>query len=371
MVQFCRPFEPVTKVLRFSGLVLPYRKMNFPTVLNVMLSTGKSDFICGLLVGVLISSCGFALLYRTAGRQADGSVCVLKLGHGLAESHPVHLAMLHMQARLAELSGGAMRLDVYPSGMLGSETECLEQVQTGLLDMAKSSTSPMESFWSELQIFTIPYVFRDSEHLWNVLEGDVGKTFLNMSKTMHGLCYYDAGARSFYTIRKPILSPEDLKGMKIRVQQSKTAMDMVECMGASPTPISWGELYTALSQGTIDGAENNLPSFDSGRHTEICRHFMLNEHSFVPDMLLINRTRWNNLSPQQQEWLQTAAMESSIEQRRFWKEEEERCKENAEKQGVQFHVVDKAPFVAITERMRENIADPKVKEILQKIQEVR
>jgi tripartite ATP-independent transporter DctP family solute receptor len=295
----------------------------------------------------------------------------VKLGHGLAESHPVHLAMLHMQTRLAELSGGTMRLDVYPSGTLGSETECLEQVLTGLLDMTKSSTSPMESFLPELQVFTIPYVFRNSEHQWQVLDGDIGKLFLNASPSMHGLCYYDAGARSFYTVRKPVLSPNDLRGMKIRVQQSKTAMDMVESMGASPTPISWGELYTALSQGTIDGAENNLPSFDSGRHTEICKHFTINEHSFVPDMLLINRTRWNNFSPQQQEWLQTAAMESSIEQRKLWQEEEQRCRESAEKQGVHFHIVDKTPFVAMTEKMRENITDPKVKEIVQKIKEVR
>ena len=335
--------------------------------LNTMLSSGKSDFLCGLLLGVLIASCGFAMLYRSVGQQAN--VCVLKLGHGLDQTHPVHLAMVHMQERLAELSGGTVRLDIYPGGMLGSETQCLEQVQTGLIDMTKSSTSPMESFWTEVGIFAIPYIFRDSDHLWNILDGEIGTMFLEMSPTMYGLCYYDAGARNFYSVSRPILSPENLRGMKIRVQQSRTAMDMIRHMGAAPTPIAWGELYTALSQGTIDGAENNLPSFETGRHSEICRHFTLNEHTFVPDMLLINRNRWDSLSPLQQQWLKTAAIESSVYQRELWQKEEQRCREAAEERGVQFHKVDKTPFIAITAPMREEITDPMIREIIQKIRE--
>jgi tripartite ATP-independent transporter DctP family solute receptor len=278
--------------------------------------------------------------------------------------------MVYMQERLAELSGGTMRIDIYPGGMLGSEPECLQQVQTGLLDMAKSSLSPMESFWTELQVFTIPYIFRDSEHLWKVLDGEIGQEFLEMNNDMYGLCYYDAGARNFYSVSRPILSPDDLRGMKIRVQQSRTAMDMVRIMGAAPTPIAWGELYTALAQGTVDGAENNLPSFETGRHSEICRHYTFNEHAFVPDMLLINRNRWNSLSPIQQYWLKTAAVESSIYQRELWQEEEQRSREAAEARGVEFHVVDKTPFIEITAPMRNEITDPTIREIMQRIREV-
>jgi tripartite ATP-independent transporter DctP family solute receptor len=274
-----------------------------------------------------------------------------------------------MQERLAELSGGTMRIDIYPGGMLGSEAQCLEQVQTGLLDMTKSSTSPMESFWSKVGIFTIPYVFRDSEHLWKVLDGEIGTMFLETVPGMYGLCYYDAGSRNFYSVSRPILSLECLRGMKIRVQQSRTAMDMVRHMGAAPTPIAWGELYTALAQGTVDGAENNLPSFETGRHSEVCRHFTLNEHTFVPDMLLINRNRWNSLSPLQQHWLKTAAIESSVYQRALWKQEEQRSREAAEARGVQFHEVDKAPFIAITAPMRNEIADPEIREIIRQIRE--
>jgi tripartite ATP-independent transporter DctP family solute receptor len=337
-----------------------------------MLSFRKSDFITGLLLGVFLASCGFAVLYRAAGRQSeDAGVCVLVLGHGLAVDHPVHKAMEHMDKRLVELSGGTMRLKIHPNGTIGSEPECLTQVQAGHLDMAKSSISPMESFWSELQVFTIPYIFRDDEHVWKVLDGEIGKMFLEMNPMLHGVCYYDAGARSFYTRNREIKSPDDMKGMKIRVQQSKTAMDMIECLGAAPTPISWGELFTALTQGTIDGAENNLPSFITGRHNDVCKHFMLNEHAFVPDMLLINRKRWEKLTPQQREWVEQAAKESSEYQRELWKKEEQRCREIAEKQGVKFYTVDKQPFIDATKPMRNNITDPKIREIMQKIAEVR
>jgi len=335
-----------------------------------MLSPGKSDFICGILLGVLIASCCFALLHRVVRQQAmDTNTIVLTLGHGLDVTHPVHLGMVSMQERLAELSGGTMRIEIFPGGMLGSEPECLEQVQVGLLDMAKSSVSPMESFWSELQVFTIPYMFRDHEHLWQVLDGDIGREFLEMSPTMYGLTYYDAGARNFYSVRQPILSPESMRGMNIRVQQSRTAMDMIRHLGASPTPIAFGELYTALAQGTVDGAENNLPSFESARHNEICRHFTLNEHAFVPDMLLINRNRWESLSPLQQHWLKTAAVESSIFQRELWAKEEQRSREASERRGVQFHEVDKTPFITATAPMRENITDPVIRDIIRRIQE--
>jgi tripartite ATP-independent transporter DctP family solute receptor len=332
-----------------------------------MLSTGKSNIITGLLLCIFIVSSGFALFYRAT----DANSGVLLLAHGLAETHPVHKAMLHMQERLYEISGGAMQLKIYPSATLGTEPECLKLVQTGHLDMAKSSISPMESFWSELQVFTLPYIFRDDEHVWKVLDGEIGKEFLEMDKTLYGVCYYDAGARSFYSVKQPILSLDDLKGMKIRVQQSKTAMDMITCMGAAPTPIAFGEVYTALSQGTIDGAENNLPSFTSQRHSDVCKHFVFNEHAFVPDMLLINRDRWEKLTPLQKQWLQQAATESSEHQRKLWKEEEQRCRKAAEEQKVQFHTVNKAPFVEITKPMRENIADPKIREFIRRIEEIR
>jgi tripartite ATP-independent transporter DctP family solute receptor len=157
--------------------------------------------------------------------------------------------------------------------------------------MTKTSAAPMEGFVPEMAIFGIPYVFRDNDHCWRVLESEIGRQLLaaGQSVGLHGLCYYDAGSRSFYTIDRPILVPDDLRGLKIRVQQSKTAMDMVEALGGSPTPIPWGELYTALQQRMVDGAENNPPSFHSNRHFEVCKHLSLDEHTIVPDILVSAR----------------------------------------------------------------------------------
>lgn len=336
-----------------------------------MISARKSDFLCGILLGLLFACLGFALLQRSLGNRSrtDDHTFVLKLGHGLDPTHPVHLGILRMQERLAEISAGSMRLDVYPSGMLGSEPQCLEQVQSGQLDLTKSSTSPMESFWPEVGVFTIPYVFRDHEHFWRVMDGSIGRRFLETAPNMRGLCYYDAGARNLYTVKRPVLSPDDLRGLKIRVQQSRTAMNMIRAFGAAPTPISWGELYTALAQGTVDGAENNLPSFESGRHSEVCKHYTLNEHSYVPDMLLINRIRWEKMTPEQRQWLQQAADESSRYQRELWKEEERRCRKAAEERQVVFHEVDRQPFAEATAAMRSDIADPAIRRLAREITE--
>ncbi|MGD8786350.1 MAG: TRAP transporter substrate-binding protein, partial [Phycisphaerales bacterium] len=209
------------------------------------------------------------------GKKSD--VTTLKIGHSLDVEHPVHKAMIFMGEKLKEKSAGKVILQIYPGEQFGSEREMIEQVQMGSLDMTKVSTSPLESFVPSMSVFGVPYLFRDSNQLWNVLEGPVGKKLLQAgeSKGLKGLCYYDAGSRSFYTKARQILTPADLDGMKIRVQESKTAMQMIESLGASPTPIAWGELYTSLQQGVVDGAENNPPSFYRSRHFEVCKHYSL------------------------------------------------------------------------------------------------
>src|SRR5512133_1300249 len=162
----------------------------------------------------------------------------LKLGHGLDISHPVHKAMVFMAERVKEKSGGRMEVQIFPSEQLGNEKECIEALQLGYLAMTKTSSAPLEGFVPQMQVFGIPYLFRDSDHLWEVLNGPIGKQILlaGESKRLRGLCYYDAGARSFYA-KKQINSPSDLAGMKIRVQNSIMSMKMVQAMGGSPTPV--------------------------------------------------------------------------------------------------------------------------------------
>jgi tripartite ATP-independent transporter DctP family solute receptor len=213
--------------------------------------------------------------------------------------------------------------------------------------MTKVSSAVLEGFAPNYRVLGLPYIFRDKNHIHNVLDGEIGNELLQEGSKywLRGLCFYDAGARSFYTINKPILHPDDLIGMKIRVMKSNTAVDMVNAFGGSPTPISWGELYTSLQQNVVDGAENNPPSFHTSHHYEVCRHYSLDEHTAVPDVLLIGTHTWNKLSEQEKTWLQESARESVVEQRRLWEESEKKAFKVLRKDGVKIYHPDKTPFV--------------------------
>jgi tripartite ATP-independent transporter DctP family solute receptor len=168
-------------------------------------------------------------------------------------------------------------------------------------------------------VFGLPYLFRDDAHKNAVLDGPIGREILAapQSKFMRGLCYYDSGSRSFYT-KRPVRTPDDLKGLKIRVQESPMAFALIRAFGASATPIAFGELYTALQQGVVDGAENNPPSFHLARHYEVCKFYTLDEHTSVPDVVVVSTHFWSSLSAQEQKWLQEAADESAVYQRKLW-----------------------------------------------------
>ena len=304
-----------------------------------------------------------------AGCGAEGDVKVLKMAHSLDQTHPVHKGIVYMAKRLDELSGGTMRIDIYPSGQLGSEREQMELLQIGSLAMTKVSSSPMEGFVPEMQIFSIPYVFRDSEHYWDVLKSDIGKELLLAGEEvrLRGLGYYDAGARSFYTVPEPVREPSDLEGMKIRVQESQTSMRMVRALGGAATPISWGELYTALDQGVVDGAENNPPSFHTSRHYEVAKYYTLDEHTYVPDIVLISSYIWSTLTPQQQEWLQQAMDESVEFQRQVWNEATQEAYDAVEAAGVEIIRPDKSKFMEEVQEMQESYKGTPVYELLTEI----
>jgi tripartite ATP-independent transporter DctP family solute receptor len=341
------------------------------------ISKSVSLFIAGVLVGCLVATLGFSLFLRSQKQQAVNgdrtNQFVLKLGHGLDTGHPVHLAMEKMKQRLEELSGGSVSIDIYPSSVLGSETQCIEQLQNGSLAMTKTSAAAMENFIPSMSVFSYPYVFRDSDHYWAVIGGEIGRTLLQdgEKKFLRGLCYYDAGSRNFYTKNDPIRTPDDLKGMKIRVMNSATAIEMVKAMGGAPTPIAWGELYSALAQGTVDGAENNLPSFSTNKHYEVCKHFSLNGHTRVPDMLLISTKVWNDLDSRVQQWLQQAASESSTYQRKLWEEMTATAMQQAKEEGVTIYEVDTKAFTNKVAPMLENAENPIVRDLIKKISEVK
>ncbi len=306
------------------------------------------------------------------GCQGTQDVKILKLAHVLDTSHPVHRGMEFMAQRLAEKSGGKMRIDIYPSGQLGAERELIELLQIGSLAITKVSASPMESFVPEMKVFSIPYVFRSEDHLWSVLTGPIGKRILLAGQDyyLRGLCYYDAGSRSFYTKDKPIQSPAELAGLKIRVQKSQTSVKMIQALGGAATPISWGELYTALQQGVVDGAENNPPSFYLSKHYEVCKYYSLDEHTSVPDLLLMSTHVWNSLDKQQQTWLQEAVDESVVHQRKLWKESTDNALAEVQKAGVQVIRPDKSLFRDAVTEMHQSYQGTPVYELINEINEI-
>lgn len=299
---------------------------------------------------------------------------VLKLAHGLDPSHPVHKGMVFMAERLAEKSDGQLTIDIYPSGQLGSEQQCVELLQIGSLAITKVSAAVMESFTPKFKALGLPYVFRSKEHSFKVFDGEIGKELLLGTEEfwIRGLCFYDAGFRSFYTINKPILTPDDLTGLKLRVMKSQSAMEMVRALGGSPTPISWGELYTALQSGVVDGAENNPPSLYTSHHYEVCKEYSLDEHTCVPDVLIISTKVWNNLTEQEQKWLQEAADESVAVQRKYWDESVEESLREVQAAGVTIHHPDKKLFADKVQPLLDKYRQDKVLgDLLRRIEAVK
>jgi tripartite ATP-independent transporter DctP family solute receptor len=331
-----------------------------------------SFLLIGLALGAILTSLAFVGILRSKHNSVPhGSPqkTVLKLGHALDQSHPVHTAMAFMAKRVAELSQGTVEIQMFPNGQLGSEPECVEQAQRGALAITKVAAAAMEGFAPDMAVFGMPYLFRDEEHFWRVADGPVGRELLRAGDPvgLHGLAYYDAGARNFYTVEKPVLTPSDLKESKIRVMSSKTARDLIVTLGAGATPIPVGELYSALQQRMVNGAENNPPSYLSNRHYEVAKQYSLTEHTRVPDVLIISQKIWQSLPQHERVWIQQAATESVAFQRELWKEKTQEALDIVASRGVQIHRPEKQPFVDATASMYKGIEGTRLGELVEKV----
>ena len=300
------------------------------------------------------------------------NVKVIKLAHSLDTKHPVHKAMVFMAERLEEKSNGLMKIDIYPGSQLGSERELIELLQMGIIGITKVSSATLENFVPSARIFGMPYIFKDHEHYWRVLKSDIGEKILLDCEDywLRGLGYYDAGSRSFYTKENPVLTPDDLTGLKIRVMKSQISVETIQTLGGSATPIVWGELYSALQQGVVDAAENNPPSLFFSRHYEICKYYSLDEHTSPPDMLIVSKYQWNSLNAEQQKILQEAVDESVEFQRQLWKETEEEVLSKLKESGVEVYHPDKEPFRKKVEPLYEEYIDTELYNLLLMIREI-
>lgn len=311
------------------------------------------------------------LLISTLGTGQQKPERVLKLGHGLDVTHPVHKAMVYMGEQIYKESNGRIRLDIYPSQQLGTERETLELLQIGSLDLTKVSSSIVEGFAPLYKVFSVPFLFENDSIRFEILDGQIGEDILASASSIRlkGLTYYDAGTRSFYTKEYPVEEPSDLDGLKIRVQESPAAIALVNNLGGSATPISWGELYTSLQQGVVDGAENNPPSFYLSKHYEVAKFYSLNEHTAVPDVLFMSLYTWNRLSEEDQKIIRKAALESAKYQRVLWAESTLEALENVVKEGVTVIRPDKKPFKDKLESMYQDYYEesPEMERVIKSI----
>ena len=310
------------------------------------------------------------LLLSSCGEQQD--VKILRMAHTLDQQHVVHQAMEKMASQLAHYSGGKLQIRIYSGGQLGSERELVELLQIGALALTKVSAAPLEGFVPSMQLFSVPYVFRDEQQLWQVLNGEIGQRLLDdLTKVrLKGLGYYDAGSRSFYTTKVNISTPADLKGLKFRVPNSQTAVQMVQTLGGAATPVDWGELYTALQQGVVDGAENNPPSFYLSRHYELSKFYVLDEHTSVPDVMLMSQQIWDSLSAEEQGWLTQAFADSLVWQRQAWQAQTRDALAKVQAAGVTVIRPDKTAFIAAVQPLHDKLKGSVVGDLINQIKQL-
>ncbi len=256
-----------------------------------------------------------------AGCGLESDQIVLRLAETHPRDYPTTEANYEFARLVEERSGGRIRIEVYHSAQLGEEREVIEQVQFGAIDLTRVSISPLSSFVPKLDALQMPFLYEGAEPMWAVLRGNIGREMLETLEQADfvGLNYYDSGARSFYNTRGEFRHPDDMAGLQIRVQESRLMMDLVQALGAVATPMPFGEVYSALQTGVIDGAENNWPSYYSTSHYEVAPYFSVNEHSRVPEVTIMSRLAMDRLAEEDQQLIRQAAWDAMDYQIERWK----------------------------------------------------
>ncbi|TNC64216.1 TRAP transporter substrate-binding protein [Rubellimicrobium roseum] len=289
------------------------------------------------------------------------------------DGYPTVEAVKHVGELVEERSGGRITIEVFHSAQLGEEKDTIEQTQFGVIDMNRVSLGPFNNLIPETAVVSLPYIFRDAEHMHKVMDGPIGEEILAAFEPhgLVGLAFYDSGARSFYNSERPIESVEDIEGMKFRVMQSDVFVDMVDALGGDATPMPYGEVYSAIETGVIDGAENNPPSYQTSGHAEVAGYYTLDEHLIVPEVLVMSKTRWDQLSPEDQETIRQAAKDSVAVQRELWAEAEKAALEQVIANGAQVNEIDKQPFIDAMAPVYEKYANtPELQDLVERIQAV-
>ena len=320
----------------------------------------KSFTLPFALAGALLSTTVFAadpIVLKSADIHPDG--------------YPTVVAVEYMGELLKERSGGRLSIDVLNAAQLGQEKDTIEQTRFGVIDMNRINLAPLNNLIPETSVPALPFIFKSTEHMRETMDGPIGEEILAAFEPhgLIGLAFYDSGARSFYNSKKPIVTVEDMKGMKIRVQQSDMFVGMVNGLGANATPMSFGEVYSGLQTGVIDGAENNWPSYESTKHFEVAPYYSLSQHSMAPEALVMSKIAWDKLSPEDQALVKQAAKDSVAKMRELWDAREAESRKMVEAGGAKVNEVNKEEFIAAMQPFYASfVTDPKLKDLVARIQ---
>lgn len=314
-----------------------------------------------LLIVVCLSFFTVQTLAQTVLRAADNHPA----------DYPTAQSVRFMGDLIETLSEGKMRVKQYPSAQLGQEKDTILATMFGAIDINRINVAPLGNIAPELQVLSLPYLFRDQDHMYQVLEGDIGEQLLSYltPHNLVGLAFLDSGARSFYT-KKPIRQLSDMKGLKIRVQNTDMFVEMMRLLGANATPMSFGQVYESLLTGVIDGAENNWPSYVSTRHFEAAKYYTLDRHSMVPEVILMSIVTWERLSGEEQKIVKQAARAATGHMRKLWNLRVQEAKSKALSAGIDIN--DSIPldeFRAAVEPMYQEMKrDPVLANLIERIQ---
>ncbi len=294
-----------------------------------------------------------ALLLGNAPAQAQ---TVMKAADVHPVGYPTVVAVENMGKRMEAATAGRIKFQMFPGSVLGGEKEMIEQTQVGAIQILRTSLGPLGAVVPEVNVFNMPFMFRDIAHMRAVIDGPIGQELLDKISAspvkLVGLAWMDSGSRSLYT-KKPVRKPEDLKGQKIRMMGNPLFVDTMNAMGGNGLSMGYGEVFTALQTGVIDGAENNPPSLFTANHYKAgAKYYTLTNHLIIPEVLVMSKAAWEKLSPADQAAVKKAAREAQLEQRQLWDKAVAEANSKLKAEGVEFINIDNKPFMAATAPVR-------------------
>lgn len=308
----------------------------------------------------LIAACAAAAALGQLAMPGTASAAdkmVLKAADVHPAGYPNVVAIEHMGEKLSKATNGRISIKMFPGSVLGGEKEMIEQTQVGAIDILRTSLGPVGPVVPEVNVFNMPFVFRDEEHMRHVIDGPIGQELLDKitasSAKLVGLGWMDGGSRSLYT-KKPVRKPDDLKGMKIRMMGNPLFVDTMNAMGGNGISMGYGEVFTAIQTGVVDGAENNPPTLYTAHHYQAgAKYYTQTNHLIIPEIFVMSKVTWNKLSPEDQALVKKFSREAQMEQRQLWDKSVAEYTGKLKAEGVEFIKIDNKPFYDATEPVRK------------------